>query len=871
MDIDVSKLSPMMKHYIEIKENYKDCVVMYRLGDFYEMFFDDAVVVSKELELTLTGRDCGLDKRAPMCGVPYHAVDNYIARLINKGYKVAICEQLTNPEDSKGMLDRDVVRVITAGTVIEDGILDDKKNNYISSIYKDKQGFGLCWADISTGEMNLVQFTGENALKNVENALNSIHSAEIIANSEAKGLIDPEAVYRLRIQTYFDWAYRYKTAHELLCKTLNVSTLDGFECEDKPLAVQAAGGLMQYFLDTQKRSLTMFTKLNYQRTREIMFLDTSTRRNLELVETIRDRRKTGTLLWLLDKTSTSMGARLLRKWVDNPLVDEEKINARLQSVATLIANPKLKTELILALQNMRDLERLAGKVSFGSVNPRDMYGIANCLVALPVIKSLLVGVKDKNLAKIRSMIYDFTNICKLVCMAIKEDAPILISDGGFIADGFDTEVDSLRKAESSASDWVKEYEARERERTGIRTLKIGYNKVFGYYIEVTKSNINLVPLEYRRKQTTINSERYKTAKLSEFEEKIVGAREKCIKKEIQIFHYLKEKLQEHCASMIETAKAVSALDCLLSFATVSVENKYVQPKVSSKIKGYNIINGRHPVVEKLLPMGKFIANDCIINNDSRTMLITGPNMAGKSTYMRQVALITLMAHIGCYVPCDKAEIPLTDRIFTRVGASDDLTNSQSTFMVEMVEVANILNNATKNSLLILDEIGRGTSTQDGLSIAWSVLEYVDKKLQCKTLFSTHYHELTELEGKLDGVKNYRVLVDETNEKVVFLHRIQRGGTSKSFGIEVASLAGVPKEVTDRAREISKILDTREGADTLGILQNSMGEVKHEQQDMFTSQLADTILNELKETNIDNITPMQALVILADLTKRAKNG
>ncbi len=871
MDIDVSKLSPMMKHYIEIKENYKDCVVMYRLGDFYEMFFDDAVVVSKELELTLTGRDCGLDKRAPMCGVPYHAVDNYIARLINKGYKVAICEQLTNPEESKGMLDRGVVRVITAGTVIEEGILDDKKNNYISSVYKDKQGFGLCWADISTGEINLVQFTGDNALKNLENALNSIHSAEIISNSEAKGLIDPEAVYRLKIQSYVDWAYRYKTAYDLLCKTLNVSSLEAFECEDKPIAVSAAGALIQYFLDTQKRALTMFTKLNYQRSGEVMFLDASTRRNLELVETIRDRRKTGTLLWLLDKTSTSMGARLLRKWVDNPLVDEVKINARLQSVATLIANPKLRTELILALQNMRDLERLAGKVSFGSVNPRDMYGIANCLVALPVIKGLLSGVKDKNLVKIRNMIYDFSHICQLVVKAIKEDAPVLISEGGFIADGFDQEIDKYREAEANSANWIKTYESEERIRTGIRTLKIGYNKVFGYYIEVSKSNIDLVPLEYRRKQTTVNSERYKTKKLNDLEESITGSREKAIRKEIQLFHYIKEKLQEHAASMIETSKAISALDCLLSFATVSIDNKYVQPKVSSKVKGYNIVNGRHPVVEKLLPMGKFIANDCLIDDQSRTMLITGPNMAGKSTYMRQVALITLMAHIGCFVPCDKAEIPLTDRIFTRVGASDDLTNSQSTFMVEMVEVANILNNATSRSLLILDEIGRGTSTQDGLSIAWSVLEYVDKKLKCKTLFSTHYHELTELEGKLDGVKNYRVLVDESKDKVVFLHRIQRGGTSKSFGIEVAALAGVPKEVTERAREISKILDTREGADTLGILQNSMGEVKHEQQDIFTDELANTIFNELKETNVDNITPMQALVILADLTKRAKNG
>jgi len=871
MDIDINALSPMMRHYFEIKDKYPDCILMYRLGDFYEMFFTDAEVVSKELELTLTGRDCGLKERAPMCGVPYHAVDTYISRLINKGYKVAICEQLTAPGDQKGMLERDVVRVITAGTIIEDSILDDKKNNYLASVYVAKEGIGLSWADISTGEFNLIEYKGEDALKKIENTLNSIHAAEIIGNSQAKNKFQEDALYRVPVTLFPDWTYVLSTAEKTLKKQLNVVTLEPYECEDKKFAISSAGALMQYIADTQKRALKQFIKINYVKSYEIMILDSNTRRNLELTETMRDRRKSGTLLWLLDRTKTSMGARNLRKWVDNPLVQENQINARLSSVSELISNVKLRKNLSQLLENMRDLERLAGKVAFGSVNPREMYGIASCLVLLPAIKNLLKEASSQMLKGIRTKITDFGRLTDLVSRAIIADAPVVISEGGFIADGFDKDVDEFRLAETNGAKWIKEMEASEKEKTGIRTLKISSNRVFGYYIEVSKSFVDQVPLEYMRKQTTINGERYKTEALIDLEDKILGAHDNRIRKEIAIFESLKKELSEAVPYMLSTAQAISALDCLLSLSIVAVENNYVCPKINSSVKEYKIVGGRHPVVEKLIDKGKFISNDCTLNEECRTMVITGPNMAGKSTYMRMIALIVLMAHIGSYVPAITAEIKLTDRIFTRVGASDDLTNALSTFMVEMVEVANILNNATERSLLVLDEIGRGTSTIDGLSIAWSVLEYVNKIIKCKTLFATHYHELTDLEGKMDGIKNYRIMISENNGTVVFLHKIARGGTNKSYGIEVAGFAGVPKTVTDRARLIADSLSARENIDTSNLLQTSMGDKTHTQMDMFSASKAEELFNVLKETNVNDLTPMQALVTLADLVERAKNG
>lgn len=871
MTVDINNVSQMMRQYLETKEQYKDCILLYRLGDFYEMFFDDAITVSKELELTLTGRDCGLKERAPMCGVPYHAVDVYISRLINKGYKVAICEQLTNPKEQKGMCERGVVRVITAGTLVEDTILDDKKNNYLASVYINKSGVGISWADLSTGELNMIEYLGDNAVKKAENLLNSIHAIEIITTSSAKDILNQEAIYRIKPQIYYDWAYRYQEAYNILCKQFKVVTLEAFGVEDKKLGISATGAIIQYLNETQKRFLSQFTKITYVHNNDLMLLDVNTRRNLELCETMRDRRKTGTLLWLLDKTHTSMGARNLAKWVDNPLLNSKKINARLNAVEELINDKFLRDNLIMALSTMRDLERLAGKVAFGSVNPRDVAGIGQSMVVLPVLKSLTSKAKSPLIQEINKRIVVFDKLQNIINKALVSTPPTTVSDGGFIVDGYDEKIDEYRHISENVATWLKDYEQSQKEQTGIKNLKISNNKVIGYYIEVTKSNFELVPFDYIRKQTTINSERYKTEELIKMESKINNAESLAIARELAIFQQIKELLLEQVPQMISTANVVGVLDSLLSFAEVSIENKYIKPIINEKVKAYNIIGGRHPVIEKIIEKNKFISNDCLLDDDCRTMIITGPNMAGKSTYMRQTALIVLMAHLGCFVPADKAEICLTDRIFTRVGASDDLSNSQSTFMVEMIEVANILNSATSKSLLILDEIGRGTSTCDGLAIAWSVLEYVNKILKCKTLFATHYHELTELEGKMDGIKNYRILVNELNDTVVFLHKIARGGTNKSFGIEVAGLAGVPAEVIKRAKDISKELEKRNQKDNTGILESSLGEKKHEQIDMFTNSNADEIMSILKETNINSLTPMQALLALSDLIERAKNG
>ena len=872
MKPDRSKLSPMMQHYMEVKDQYPNVILMYRLGDFYEMFFDDAITVSRELELTLTGRDCGLEDRAPMCGVPYHAVDTYISRLIHKGYKVAICEQLTEPGQGKGMLERDVVRVITPGTVIEDTILDERSNNYIASFYYTDRGCGLAYADLSTGEFNVCQSEGDKAVAEIANVLGSVHAAEIICNTEGKGRLTEDTTYRVVPTVYYDYAYRHTDAYRTLCEQFGVTTLEAFECEDLRLAVSAAGALMAYLIETQKRSLSHFNKICVVNRKQIMFFDAGTRRNLELTETIRDRRKEGTLLWLLDKTCTSMGARNLRRWVDAPLKDEGAINARLTAVAEIIKNTRLRTDLSRVLSVMRDLERLAAKVSYNSLNPRDVLAIANSLVVLPVVKGVLGMAKSPLLASLCANIQLFERETEVVSHAIADDPPQILAEGGYIADGFNKDLDEYRNAEHMGKDWLKELEAKERTETGIKNLKIGYNRVFGYYIEVTKLNMDLVPERYMRKQTLTNGERYKTDELIELENKILGAHDKAVSLEQAIFAELRSMLLGIVKGMIQTAQAIAEADTLLSFALVGMENGYVKPSVSAKHKNIRIVNGRHPVVEKLLGRNHFTPNDTDLGQDCKTMVITGPNMAGKSTYMRQVALIVLMAHIGCYVPAEKAEICLVDRIFTRVGASDDLSNAQSTFMVEMIEVANILHNATDQSLLIMDEIGRGTSSCDGLSIAWSVMEYVTNVIGAKTLFATHYHELTELEGKLNGVKNYRVLVDESGDRVVFLHRIARGGTNKSFGIEVAGMAGVPKSVCDRAKEIAKRLEIREGNDTNSIMLDAMGGATQSQMSMFAQEdeRAQQIVHILQETNVERLTPVQAMLVLADLVERAHN-
>ena len=868
--IDTNKLSPMMRHYMEVKESYKDAILMYRLGDFYEMFFDDAVTVSRELELTLTGRDCGLDERAPMCGVPYHAVDTYISRLINKGYKVAICEQLSEPGKSK-LVDRDVVRVITAGTVMEDEILDDKSNNYLASVFVKEDGVGLAYADLSTGEFRVCQAVGAKAKQSIENILNAIHAAEIIGNTDAKGAFSAEALYQIPVSSYYDYAYQLKDATKCLCHQFGVSTLSAYGVDDLPLGVSAAGALMAYLIETQKRSLGHFTKLTPLANDKYMFFDTATRRNLELTETIRNRRKTGTLLWLLDETHSAMGARTLRNWIDAPLLDGEEINLRLGAVEELTKNVKLRTSLVSSLTYMRDLERLAGRVAYGSVNPHDMQSIGQGLSVLPAIKKLLSSAKSPLLQSLCAKISTFDSETDVLTHAIAAVPARLISEGGYIADGFNAQLDEYRQAEKNGRDWVLEMEAKERAETGIKTLKIKANQVFGYCIEVTNLNKDLVPERYIRKQTLVNAERYKTPELVELENKIFGAKEKAVALEIAIFGQLKQMLAKIVPELLETAKAVGSIDALNSFATVSVNNNYVKPTIGPKVKTIEIVDGRHPVIEKLLGAGKFAPNDATFDQDCKTMVITGPNMAGKSTYMRQVALIVLMAHIGCFVPARTAKICLVDRIFTRVGASDDLTSSQSTFMVEMIEVANIMHNATPRSLLVLDEIGRGTSTCDGLAIAWSTLEYVTNVLGAKTMFATHYHELTDLEGKLDGVKNFRILVNEVGDNIVFLHRIARGGTNKSFGIEVAGLAGVPKSVCDRAKEIAKQLESHQLGDSNAIMMDAIGGIKQTQMSMFTpdNKLADEVIDTLKDTHVERLTPMQAMVILDDLVKKVK--
>lgn len=874
MQVDINQVSSMMRHYLEVKANYPDAILMYRLGDFYEMFFDDAITVSRELELTLTGRDCGLDERAPMCGVPYHAVDTYVSRLIHKGYKVAICEQLSQPEKGKKLVDRDVVRVITAGTVFEDAILDEKSNNFIASVYTAQGGIGIAYADISTGEFNLCQTTGADALAKAEDILNGIHASEIIANAATKDTINPEAIYRVPIYVYYDYAYRYQEAYRVLCDQFGVTTLQAFECEDCPMGISAAGALMAYFAETQKRALVHIASIKQVNQAGYMFFDTATRRNLELTETIRDRRKEGTLLWLLDQTQTSMGARTLRRWVDAPLRDESAINARLAAVDEYIKNNRVRTDLTRILATVRDLERLAGKISVGSVNPRDMLAIANTLVVLPVLKQCVARCKAPLLVDLGNKINLFEHETDILSRAICDNPPQTIGDGGFIANGFNADLDELTSAVKNGVQWIRELEERERQSTGIKNLKVRSNQVFGYYIEVTNLNKDLVPAHYMRKQTLAGAERFKTDELIELENKIFGAHDKAVALELAIFDQLRKMLLAVVPQLIATAQAIGQLDTLLSFAIVSMKNHYVRPVVSAKYQGIAIEGGRHPVVERLLGSGKFTPNDTNLDADCKTMVITGPNMAGKSTYMRQVALIVLMAHIGCFVSATKAKIALTDRIFTRVGASDDLTSAQSTFMVEMLEVANILRNATDKSLLIMDEIGRGTSTCDGLAIAWSVMEYVNNVIKAKTLFATHYHELTDLEGKLAGVKNFRIMVNEVGDKVVFLHSIARGGTNKSFGIEVAGLAGVPAEVCARAKEISRRLEARDKGDTNAIMIDAMGGAQQEQISMFGAapdEGTQQILQILKETNIERMTPMQAMLVLADLIERANNG
>ena len=862
-------LTPMMQQYMEVKNKYKDCILFYRLGDFYEMFFDDALTASRELELTLTGRDCGLAERAPMCGVPYHAVEGYLDRLIEKGYKVAICEQLEDPALAKGLVQRDVIRVVTPGTVIESAMLDERSNNFLLSVCFAGDKAGLAFADVSTGEFFVHQVT--DAPHTLADEVTRIGPVELITNDLAK-LRDCIAREDLSMSEQPAAGFQYQNASEALCRHFHLQDLSPLGLTDEyRLAAQAAGALMRYLSDTQKNALEHITELRIYQGGSAMLLDRNTRRNLELTESLRSRTKKGSLLWLLDKTSTAMGGRLLRSWIEQPLVDRAKILRRLDAVEEFAGQHVLTMTLSEELQGVYDVERLLSKVSYKSLNARDCLSLCASLKKVPGIRSLLENAKSEGVKAVYALLDPLADLTALLDRAIHPDAPILISEGGIIRDGYSPVLDEYRSAATNGKQWIVDLEAKEREETGIKNLRIQYNRVFGYYIEVTKSYYDMVPMRYQRRQTLANCERYVTPELREIEQKIVGAQEQSVRLELQLFTELREKIAGQIARIQHTAMGLKSLDALLSLAKVAVANHYVRPEITED-GSLEILEGRHPVVEQTMQEGGFVPNDTAMNqDDARMLIITGPNMAGKSTYMRQVALITLMAHLGSFVPAKSAKIPIVDRIFTRVGASDDLASGQSTFMVEMSETAYILRNATAKSLIILDEIGRGTSTFDGLAIAWAVVEYLcDKqKVGTKTLFATHYHELSELEGHVEGVQNYCISVKEHGEDVIFLRKIVRGGADKSFGIHVARLAGVPHPVLVRAHEIQARLEV---SDVNKIGQNILGEGEkpreNEQVNLFEVGKTE-IINELQSLDVMALTPMDAINKLFLLREKAR--
>ena len=859
-------LSPMMQHYVRIKENHKDAVLFYRLGDFYEMFFEDAELCSRVLDLTLTGKDCGLDKRAPMCGIPYHAADSYIAKLIEHGYKVAICEQLTEPKKGE-LVQRDVIRTITPGTVIDSELVDDARNNYLASIYKEKFNIGLSYLDITTGEMFLTEFVGDNSLNELNDALVRIKPSEILCNNEMKKseqeIACVKSGYVPSFQVYSEEHYEFKKSDVNLKKQLGVDSLKGFNCATRTFAICSTGGLLDYVFETQKRSLSHLNTIKYIINNKFMQLDANTRRNLELTETMKDRKKRGSILWLLNQAETKMGSRTVESFISQPLFDDKEINYRLKGVEELVKNVYLRETIKETLHNMSDLERLCGKLSYGNINAKECLSLKNALEVLPELKKVLSKFSSQILVDVNNNITEEGELVDLLQRAIDPECSANMKDGRFIKQGFNAELDEINNIAKNSRDVIVQLEQHEREVTGIKNLKIGYNRVFGYYIEVTNGQKDLVPYNYVRKQTTTTAERYITEELKNLESKILNAQERRLTIEFKLFDEIKASCLAKLSEMQVSARAVGLLDAILSFATVAVDRNYIKPIIDKTSSVIEIIDGRHPIVEAINKAEDFVPNDTVLNNtDCRTMIITGPNMAGKSTYMRQVAIITLMAHIGSFVPAKSAKIGLTDRIFTRVGASDDLSFGQSTFMVEMSEVSNILKNATNNSLIILDEVGRGTSTFDGLSIAWSVMEYVSNHLNAKTLFATHYHELTELEGILEGVKNYRVSVKEYNNSVIFLRKIVRGGTNRSFGIEVASLAGLPEQVVERAREILKRLEQSEEAKKVELV----NPVESKKQSANLSNIV-AILTDL---DVNTLTPLNAFDILIQLKNEIKD-
>ncbi len=861
-------MTPMMQQYMTIHEKYPDCLLLFRLGDFYELFFEDAKLASRELELTLTGKDCGMEERAPMCGVPYHAVNVYVEKLIANGHKVAICEQMEDPALAKGLVERDVIRVITAGTVTDPAMLEDKTNNFLLSVYFSGNDVGIAYADVSTGEFYVTELRKETVRAEISRiSPNEIICNDMVSLREAAGTELPNAG-----EEPATW-FQPKNAAEVLCDHFHLTHLSPLGLDEHKLAACAAGALMRYLKETQKNSLEHMVSLRFAENGKTMLLDHNTRRNLELTESIRGGKKKGTLLDLLDKTSTAMGGRTLRSWIEHPLTDPEQIGQRLDAVEELSAQHVLNMTLGEELEGVYDMERLLSKVAYRNLNARDCLALGASLKKLPAILSLLADVRSDMLTGIREKIDPLEDLTELLDRSIHPDAPVVITEGGIIRDGYSQLLDEYREAQTHGKQWILDMEQREREATGIKNLRIQYNRVFGYYIEVTRSYFDLVPEHYIRKQTLANAERYMTPELKEMEQKIIGAQEQSVRLELQLFNEIRDAISERIASIQHTAESLKQLDAVHALALTAVRNRYVRPEIT--LDGtMEIIEGRHPVVEQNLDADGFVPNDTLLDTDAnRMMIITGPNMAGKSTYMRQVALITLMAHIGSFVPATSAKIPITDRIFTRVGASDDLASGQSTFMVEMAETAYILRNATRDSLIILDEIGRGTSTFDGLSIAWAVVEYIcdPQKIGAKTLFATHYHELSELEGHLDGVQNYCISVKEHGEDVIFLRKIIKGGADKSFGVHVARLAGIPHPVIVRAHEIQarlEVSDINQNAIGQEILGEDGEKRMNEQVDLFDYQKTE-IINELQNIDVMALTPMDAINKLFLLREQAR--
>ena len=879
----MAALTPMMQQYMAIKEQYKDCILFYRLGDFYEMFYDDALTASRELEITLTGKNCGQEERAPMCGVPYHAVDVYLNKLVAKGYKVAICEQAEDPKQAKGIVKREVIRIVTPGTNLSQQALDEGRNNYLMCLVYDNNQFGLAITDISTGDF----YTTEVAtLKELYDEIHRFSPSEIICNDSfymsGASLDDFKDRLHVSVSTLDTWYMDEAVSAQKIKEHFKVASLDGLGLTDFPSGTLAVGALLLYLYETQKNTLDNLTKITPYRSGGYMIIDSATNRNLELIETLREKQKKGSLLWVLDKTKTAMGARLMRNWIEQPLIEKKNITARQDAVEELYNDMITREEIREYLNAVYDLERLVTRISYRTANPRDLIAFKTSLGMIPPVKQLLSQAKSAELKEIDERMDCLEDIYDLIEKSIQDEPPIMIREGGMIKEGYNEDVDKFRLSRTEGKTWLAELEAREKEKTGIKNLRVRYNKVFGYYLEVTNSYKELVPEDWTRKQTLANAERYITPELKELEDMILGAEDKLAALEYDLYCEVRDSIGEQVVRIQETAKAIAHLDVLASLACVAQSNDYVRPSINTK-GVIDIQGGRHPVVEKMNNNQMFIDNDTYLDNKNhRISIITGPNMAGKSTYMRQSALIVLMAQIGSFVPAKSANIGIVDRIFTRVGASDDLASGQSTFMVEMTEVANILRNATSRSLLILDEIGRGTSTFDGLSIAWAVVEHISnpKLLGAKTLFATHYHELTELEGKLDSVNNYCIAVREQGDDIIFLRKIIRGGADKSYGIQVARLAGVPDSVIDRAKEIASWLEETDVTDKAKNLQVRTSAKKKEvvreavpaekQMSLFDIYPADhPVLKELAGLDVSNMTPIQALNTLYELQKRLK--